>query len=239
MKFILNRTYPARVLDALGVGPGDRPELDEGPDGFILRPRRVDPSRLGTLNGKIPPGIRRSISRHSAANVMTRRFGIDTSTLLRLIMGDPEAGYRYCVRRISSLMDEGCEVFAPNRAIGEAYVAVRHHYGISKADARSALHAALRSGLVAPLNGRTAIAAPEASDGGGPARPPHRGRLCAGGAGDADAGPQDGPPRRYAPPVARTARRGTPLPLVISPVASMAAFTKHLTTDSHEIMFVS
>ncbi len=49
-------TFPARVLDALGVGPGDRLELDEGPDGFILRPKRVDPSRLGTLKGKIPPG---------------------------------------------------------------------------------------------------------------------------------------------------------------------------------------
>ncbi len=49
-------TFPARVLDALGVGPGDRLELDEGPDGFILRPRRVDPSRLGTLKGKIPSG---------------------------------------------------------------------------------------------------------------------------------------------------------------------------------------
>lgn len=49
-------TFPARVLDALGVGPGDRLELDEGPDGFVLRPRRVDLSRLGTLKGKIPPG---------------------------------------------------------------------------------------------------------------------------------------------------------------------------------------
>ena len=27
-------TFPARVLDALGVGPGDHLELDEGPDGF-------------------------------------------------------------------------------------------------------------------------------------------------------------------------------------------------------------
>ena len=49
-------TFPARVLDALGVGPGDRLELDERPDGFVLRPRRVDLSRLGTLKGKIPPG---------------------------------------------------------------------------------------------------------------------------------------------------------------------------------------
>ena len=40
-------TFPARVLDALGVGPGDQLELEEGPDGFILRPRRIDLSRLG------------------------------------------------------------------------------------------------------------------------------------------------------------------------------------------------
>ncbi len=98
---------------------------------------------------------------------MTRRFGIDTSILVRLITGDPEAGFRYCVRCIGSLIDEGCEVFASNQVIGEAYVAVQHHYGISKTDARSALHAALRSGLVAPLNGRTAITALEASDGAG------------------------------------------------------------------------
>ena len=49
-------TFPARVLEALGVGPGDQIELEEGPDGFFLRPRRIDRSRLGTLRGKIPPG---------------------------------------------------------------------------------------------------------------------------------------------------------------------------------------
>ena len=49
-------TFPARVLDALGVGPGDQLELNEGPDGYVLRPRRIDLSRLGTLRSKIPPG---------------------------------------------------------------------------------------------------------------------------------------------------------------------------------------
>ena len=46
-------TFPARVLDALGVGPGDQLELDEGPDGFVLRARRIDHSRLGTLRSRI------------------------------------------------------------------------------------------------------------------------------------------------------------------------------------------
>ena len=49
-------TFPARVLDAMGVKPGDQLELTEGPDGFILRPRRIDYTRLGTLRDKIAPG---------------------------------------------------------------------------------------------------------------------------------------------------------------------------------------
>jgi AbrB family looped-hinge helix DNA binding protein len=48
-------TFPARVLEALGVGPGDQLELEESTGGFILRPRRIDYSRLGTLRDKISP----------------------------------------------------------------------------------------------------------------------------------------------------------------------------------------
>lgn len=49
-------TFPARVLEAMGVSPGDQLELEESPKGFILRPRRIDLSKLGTLRDKIPPG---------------------------------------------------------------------------------------------------------------------------------------------------------------------------------------
>ncbi len=49
-------TFPARVLDALGVGPGDHIKLDEGPNGYLLRPRRLNPSLLAPLRGKIRPG---------------------------------------------------------------------------------------------------------------------------------------------------------------------------------------
>ena len=49
-------TFPARVLDAMGVKQGDRLELIEGPDEYMLRPRRIDYSRLGTLRDKIPDG---------------------------------------------------------------------------------------------------------------------------------------------------------------------------------------
>ena len=98
---------------------------------------------------------------------MTRRFGIDTSVLVRLATGVPEADFDYCVARLSALVEEDGELFASNQVIGEAYVAVQHHYGVSKVDARAALVDVLRSGLVAPLNGRSAIAALEASGGPG------------------------------------------------------------------------
>ncbi len=49
-------TLPAHVLDAMGVGAGDTLQLIPGPDGYLLRPRRIDYSRLGTLQGKIPEG---------------------------------------------------------------------------------------------------------------------------------------------------------------------------------------
>ena len=49
-------TFPARVLEALGVKPGDRLELEEGPDGFILRARQIDRTRLAPLRGKLRRG---------------------------------------------------------------------------------------------------------------------------------------------------------------------------------------
>jgi bifunctional DNA-binding transcriptional regulator/antitoxin component of YhaV-PrlF toxin-antitoxin module len=51
-------TFPARVLARLGVGPGDSIELIEDAKGFLLRSRRVDVSKLGTLKGKIGSRVR-------------------------------------------------------------------------------------------------------------------------------------------------------------------------------------
>ncbi len=98
---------------------------------------------------------------------MTPRFGIDTSVLVRLLSGDPAAEFERCANRLNDLVEDGAEVFASNQVIGEAYVAVQHHYGVSKSDARAGLAEVLRSGLVAPLHGRTVFAALEASAGAG------------------------------------------------------------------------
>lgn len=49
-------TFPARVLDGMGVGPGDQIELVESDDGFLLRPRRIVPERLAPLRDKVTRG---------------------------------------------------------------------------------------------------------------------------------------------------------------------------------------
>ena len=43
-------------LKPWGVKPGDRLELTESPDGYLLRPKGRDSPRLGTLRDKIPSG---------------------------------------------------------------------------------------------------------------------------------------------------------------------------------------
>ena len=96
------------------------------------------------------------------------RFGIDTSVLVRLLVGEPADAFDDCVRKLSAMIeDDGAEIFASNQVIGESYVAVQHHYGVARADVRDGLLNVLSSGLVAPLNGRTVFDALEAAGGAG------------------------------------------------------------------------
>ncbi|MBT8419953.1 MAG: AbrB/MazE/SpoVT family DNA-binding domain-containing protein [Gammaproteobacteria bacterium] len=49
-------TFPAHVLDTLGVMAGDQLELQPSVDGFILRPRKIDPGRLAPLRNQLRRG---------------------------------------------------------------------------------------------------------------------------------------------------------------------------------------
>ena len=99
---------------------------------------------------------------------MTLRYGIDTSVLVRLITTQPEAEYLRCRAELARMVErENAEVLASNQVIGEAYVAVQYHYGITKNDARAALSGLLTSGLVAPLNGYPVLAALQETGGAG------------------------------------------------------------------------
>ena len=85
---------------------------------------------------------------------LARRYGVDTSILVGLIAQEPRADFERCLTQLGVLVDErGCEIFASNQAIGEAYAALIHHYGLSSSDARAGLRDVLTSGLIAPQNG--------------------------------------------------------------------------------------
>lgn len=49
-------TFPKHVLDSMGVGAGDWLEVTKGADGYVLKPKRIDYSKLGTLGDQIKPG---------------------------------------------------------------------------------------------------------------------------------------------------------------------------------------
>ena len=64
------------------------------------------------------------------------------------------------------IAEQGAQFLASNTVIGEAYVAVQHHYGVSK-DARNGMLKVLRSGLISPLNGTAVFTAIESHSGAG------------------------------------------------------------------------
>lgn len=84
---------------------------------------------------------------------------VDTNILVRLACGQPEDIFHATVAALESLLDRfpGLRIVAHNMAIGEAYIALQKHYGLTKPEARSALAATLASGLLAPLDGQATL----------------------------------------------------------------------------------
>ena len=85
---------------------------------------------------------------------MTARYGIDTSILVRLTTGEPARDFEETAAALTRMVETGhVALFASNMVIGEAYVAMQHHYGVGKTDAKAGLRSVLTSGLVAPTGG--------------------------------------------------------------------------------------
>ena len=89
---------------------------------------------------------------------MTQRFGIDTSVLVRLATGVPPLQFQRSVTKLTALVEkEGAQIVASNQVIGESYIALQHHYGVNKLDARAAIAGVLQSGLIEALSGQVAL----------------------------------------------------------------------------------
>jgi len=75
-------------------------------------------------------------------------IGIDTSVVLRLLVGEPVAQARVARSRLEKALAEGEAVLVCDLVIAEAYFALHHHYGVPKYEVRQLLVKFLGSGVV-------------------------------------------------------------------------------------------
>ncbi|MGJ8641022.1 MAG: PIN domain-containing protein [Opitutaceae bacterium] len=147
-------TFPKRVVEQLRLRAGDSLVLTETPDGVLMRPRRFDDAQLAPLKGKI-----RKTSKPFAMPRKTQLYGIDTSVFVRLLTGDPELDFKKYKESIRRLLDRepSAEIVVSNQVLGEAYIALQHHYNISKNEARAAMLQLFDTGSLSPMNGNPVI----------------------------------------------------------------------------------
>jgi predicted nucleic acid-binding protein len=89
------------------------------------------------------------------------KVGLDTSVLLRLLTGEPEALAVVAVRRVDVSLRSGDSVLVSDLVVSEAYFALQHHYGLSKAQAIEALgDLLLQSGIEATRAAHAVLATP-------------------------------------------------------------------------------
>lgn len=75
-------------------------------------------------------------------------LGLDTSVVVRLLVGEPEAQYRAARERLQRAHAEAETVLVTDLVVVEAYFALRHHYDVPDAEVRAKLKQLLESGVV-------------------------------------------------------------------------------------------
>lgn len=75
--------------------------------------------------------------------------GLDTSVVVRLLVGEPVDQVRAASERLARLHDAGTTILVTDLAVAEAYYALHHHYGVPKREARDLLRRFVESGVVA------------------------------------------------------------------------------------------
>jgi predicted nucleic acid-binding protein len=75
--------------------------------------------------------------------------GLDTSVVLRLLVGSPPAQCAVAAAFLDELRRTGRRAAVSDLVVAEAYFALQFHYGISKSDALAALSAMFSTGEIA------------------------------------------------------------------------------------------
>lgn len=75
-------------------------------------------------------------------------LGLDTSVVVRLLVGEPAAQARAARSRLERALEDGEPVLVCDLVLAEAYFALQHHYRVPKDEARQLLADFVRSGVV-------------------------------------------------------------------------------------------
>ncbi len=75
-------------------------------------------------------------------------IGLDTSVVLRLLIGEPRAQAEVARRRIERALVAGEKVVVTDLVVAEAFHALRHHYDVPQATALGRLQAFFNTGIV-------------------------------------------------------------------------------------------
>jgi predicted nucleic acid-binding protein len=81
-------------------------------------------------------------------------YGIDTSVLVRLVIGRPAAEFQAARTRLLGLHSiSNIPIVVSSLVIAETYAVLQHHYGFTKTASSAALRLVFTSGLLEPLDG--------------------------------------------------------------------------------------
>jgi predicted nucleic acid-binding protein len=79
------------------------------------------------------------------------KTGLDTSVVLRLLLGLPADQAARAVAFLDELSHGGHQAVISDLVVAETYFALQHHYGVSKQDARLGLRQLFAAGEIKPL----------------------------------------------------------------------------------------
>ena len=102
-----------------------------------------------------------------AGSDRTSLVGLDTSVVLRLLVGSPPDQAEAALSFVKKSLAAGVKVVVSDLVVSEAYFALHAHYDVPKLEAIGVLLELLRSGLVEPADGPAIQTVLEAA-----ARPP-------------------------------------------------------------------
>lgn len=84
---------------------------------------------------------------------------MDTSVVLRLLLGQPADQAERALAFLDELSQRGHRAVVSDLVVAEAYFALQHHYGVSKQDSLLGLRRLFADGEIEPLGAAAAVLA--------------------------------------------------------------------------------